>query len=298
MRAFITGNRGFIGSHLQEYLLGKGWEVIGVDNLLHPCQKETSFIYGDVRYYQDIEKFVEKSDVVFHLAAQINVDKSIVNVGETIDINIGGTVNVLEACKKFKKKLVFASSSEVYGSSQMEFMDEMHVLDAQSPYAASKVAGDRLCKAYYDTYGLDVAILRNFNTFGDYQSDDSYGGVIAKFTKAALLNETLHIFGDGKQARDYISVKDAIRAYEFCAMNPTAGEVYNVGSGKTITINELADLIIKLTKSKSNIIHEEPRPGEVRRLCADMGKIKKLGFSLEGDFEKDLSEYVKNKQVL
>jgi nucleoside-diphosphate-sugar epimerase len=295
MRCLITGVKGFIGGHLYHKLKAEGNEVLGIDNLMHPSNNpDIPFIYGDVRYYHDIEKYVKWCDVVFHLAAQIHVDKSISNVEETMEINVKGTMNILEACKNFDKRMIFASSSEVYGTSQKRKMDESHQLDAQSPYAASKCAGDRLCKSYFDTYGTRVSILRNFNTFGEWQNDDSYGGVIAIFTKAALSGQDLRIFGSGEQMRDYMYISDAIEGYKLCMKDELIGKVINIGSGKTITINELANLIIKITQSKSKVIHTDPRSGEVMRLCADTTFAKTMGFVSKTDFEKDLSRYVKH----
>jgi len=293
MKALITGGKGFIGSHLYEHLRRQGWEVECIDNLFHPCKKDIPFKFADIRYYTDIEKYVEWADVVFHLAAQIHVDKSIESPEETLDVNVKGTMNILEACKKFDKKMVFASSSEVYGTSQVDFMNENHPLDAQSPYAASKVAGDRLCKAYYDTFGTRAIILRNFNTFGEFQNDTSYGGVIAIFTRRALQGEDLYIFGSGEQRRDYMHIDDAVRGYELCFQNPDLeGQAINVGTGTTVTVNEIADLIIKITGSKSKIIRTDSRPGEVMRLCADITKAKDYGFVSKTDFEQDLTKYV------
>lgn len=294
MKIFITGIRGFVGSHLAQSLQEIGHDVRGIDNLMHPAFKPVHFNYGDVRYPADIEKFVEWSDVVVHLAAQIHVDKSIENPQETIDINIGGTLNVLEACRRYGKRLVFASTSEVYGTSKRSIMDEDHPTDAQSPYGASKLGADRLCKAYHDTYGLDVRILRNFNIFGPYQNAGSYGAVISIFTKAALEGKPLNIFGDGEQERDYMYIDDALKAYNIVMFTDDLnGVVLNCGSGKTVTINEVAKSIIKITASKSDIVHISARPGEVRRLCAGVGLIKKYGFSPSTDFYKDLSNYIK-----
>jgi len=295
MKILITGAAGFIGSHLYEKLKSNGHQVKGVDNFFHSCKHPSAkeVQYCDIRYYTNIEPLVKWSDVVFHLAAQIHVDRSITNPQETLDINVIGTMNVLEAVRKFKKKMVFASSSEVYGTAQFKKIFEQHPLDAQSPYAASKVAGDRLCKSYYDTYGTKVAILRNFNTFGPYQADDSYGGVIGIFTRKALLGKSLKVFGDGEQERDYIPVSDAIRGYEFCIEKELWGKPVNIGSGSVVKIKWLAEQIIKITNSKSKIIHVEPRPGEVRRLCADTHLAECLGFKIENNFNKELKKYVK-----
>lgn len=304
MKILITGAAGFLGSHLYSKLKKEGHEIVGIDNFSHasknPVNKEiwTRDIRDEKNYATSawgggIYSLVEWADIVYHLAAQIHVDKSIGDPQETIDINVNGTLNILEACRKYGKKLVFASSSEVYGTSQSEFMSESHPLDAQSPYAASKVAGDRLCKSYIDTYGMDIAILRNFNTFGPYQNDGgegkSYGAVIGIFTKAALRGEPIRIFGDGEQRRDYIYVTDALKGYEIASRYTG---VLNIGSGTTVSINEIAEKIIKLTNSKSEIIHVDSRPGEVQRLCADITRAKSLGFSPETNFDVCLKAYI------
>jgi nucleoside-diphosphate-sugar epimerase len=293
MKILISGAAGFLGYHLAEHYRSKGHEVIGIDNFFHPCNAPAKDVhYGDIRYLPELLKAVEWADLVCHLAAQIHVDRSIEIPDETTDVNVRGTVNVLEACRKYKKRIIFASTSEIYGSSQSSFMDESHPLDPQSPYGASKAAGDRYCKAYADTYGLEAIILRNFNTFGEWQNDTSYGAVIAKFTKAALTDQPLTIFGDGSQERDYMGVRDAVQAYEVCAEAGEPGEAYNAGSGRTVSIKMLAEMIIGLTKSKSAIIHTSPRPGEVKRLCAKTDKIKSLGFMPTSDFEQDLMKYI------
>lgn len=296
MNIFITGIRGFVGTHLYEHFTRQGHHVLGIDNLLHPASSKipkTAFHYGDVRYYKDIEDYIANTDVVIHLAAQINVDKSITNPQETIDINVNGTLNVLEACRKFNKRLVFASSSEVYGSSQTTFMAENHPLDGQSPYAASKTAGDRLCFSYYKTYGLDVRIVRNFNIFGKYQNFDSYGGVIAIFTYRCLSSKKPVVYGDGDQERDYLWIDDAVQAYDIMTMKDNlAGAVVNFGSGKTVSVNHIAKQIMKYTVTEGQAEHTKERAGEVHRLCADISEAKKLGFTPKTDFDRDLAVYV------
>lgn len=292
MNILITGAAGFIGSHLYKRLKSKGHNVIGLDNLSHPCGNKVETIYADVRYFKEILPYFADCDVVYHLAAQINVDKSISDPEETIATNIIGTQNVLECARRFGTKVVFASTSEVYGSSQMEFMTEEHPLDGQSPYAASKTAGDRLCYAYYKTFGTNVSIVRNFNTFGEYQNTDSYGGVISKFTLSALKDEPLIIYGTGNQERDYMYIDDALQAYEIMSETP-AGSVCNFGTGKTVKIIDIARYIIDILGSKSKIEHIDARKGEVQRLCAGIQKAKDIGFNPKTDFFIELERYVK-----
>ncbi|HPL95322.1 MAG TPA: GDP-mannose 4,6-dehydratase [bacterium] len=298
MKILITGNLGFIGSHLHKKMLNNGYEVKGIDNVSHPCGQIVESAYADVRYYPSVYKFVEWADVVFHLAAQINVDKSIDQAQETVAVNVEGTVNILDAVTKLNKKMIYASSSEIYGSSLSEVMNEDHALNPHSPYGASKAGADRLCKSYFTTYGTKVIIQRNFNVFGEYQNSDIYGAVIPKFINRALKNEPLEIFGDGNQERDFMYIQDALAAYEFSLKNELWGEELNFGTGATISINQLAEMVIKITGSKSNIIHTAARPGEIKRLCAGIEKAQKNGFKPQTDFERDLTSYVnwfKNK---
>lgn len=292
MKILITGNLGFIASHLHKKMSELGHEVIGIDNTSHPCGQAVPYQYADVRYYQSVYKFIEWSDFVFHLAAQINVDKSIDQSQETIETNIVGTANILDAVTKFNKKMIYASSSEIYGSSLSEIMNEDHALNPQSPYGASKAGADRLCKAYFTTYDTKVIIQRNFNVFGEYQNSDLYGAVIPKFISHALKNEPLEIYGDGTQERDFMYIQDAIQAYQFSFNHEPWGEEINFGTGHTVSINQLAEMIIKITNSKSTIIHTNARPGEIKRLCAGIEKAKKLGFSPQTDFERDLTSYI------
>lgn len=290
-RALITGAAGFVGSHLQEKLEKDGWEVIGLDNLKWSTRKLHNLVIGDVRDEQLVDFLVSQVDEVYHLAAQINVDYGNEHPKETADININGTLNVLEAAKKHNKKVIFASTSEVYGSAQTDKISEKHPLDAQGIYAASKVGADRLCKAYHDAFGTDVRILRNFNIFGPGQRFDSYGGVIAIFVHRALHNKPPIIYGDGEQERDYIWIDDALAGYELVATSGRPGDPINIATGETVTINKLAQLISDYTGCPPPI-HTTARPGEVRRLCGDISKAQKLGFQPLTNLEKNLYNYI------
>jgi len=292
MRFLISGNAGFIGSHLQEALESEGNHVIGLDNYRWNTRRMDNTVEGDVRDKDLVERLVKNVDVVCHLAAQINIDYGNEHTDETININVKGTLNVLDACAKFKKKMVFASSSEIYGTAQTESIDESHPLDCQSIYAASKAAGDRLCKAYYDTYGVSASILRSFNTFGIHQRIDSYGGVIAIFVDRALHNKPPVIYGSGKQERDYIWITDAIEGYKLAIREDLEGKPINIASGKCVSVDDIAELVIKYTNKSLKPVYVSPRAGEVMRLRGDITKARSLGFSPKTDFEKNLYEYV------
>jgi UDP-glucose 4-epimerase len=291
MKIFVTGAAGFIGGHLFKRLIDLGHEVVGIDNFFHASKNPiaSKVINRDIR--SDLSDFVKQADIVYHLAAQIHVDYSILHPKETFDINVDGTLGLLELCREHGKKMVFASSSEIYGSAQKAFIDEHHPTHPQSPYAATKLAGDKICQVYKDVYGMRVDVIRNFNTFGEYQNDTSYGGVIAIFTRKALAGEPLEIFGDGTQERDYMYIDDALHGY-LMSLEGDLKEPTNFGTGRSITINELAEKIVKITGSNSAITHITPRPGEVQRLCAGINLARSLGFEPKTDFDRDLARYI------
>jgi UDP-glucose 4-epimerase len=218
-----------------------------------------------------------------------------VNPEETFKINLGGTLKILEYARMNDiNKILFSSTSEVYGSAEYAPMDERHPLSAKHPYGVSKIAADRLCYTYNETYDLGVDIIRCFNFFGPRQKDTGYGGVIAIFINRVLQNKPPIIYGDGRQTRDYMFVKDAVSAYDMVLRsrgNPGKNGI-NFGSGKEISINEIADLVIKHASpdKKLKYIHVDPRPVEVQRLLADISKAKKLlKFKPQFQFETGLA---------
>ena len=304
MKILITGAAGFLGSHLSEkYVLDKHL-VYGVDNLMNGNlnnvrtllhKRNFKFIRGDIALNEVYSKLPNDFDAIFHLAAQIHVDRSIVNPEETFKINLGGTLKILEFARMNDiEKILFSSTSEVYGSAEYAPMDESHPLSAKHPYGVSKIAADRLCYTYNETYDLGVDIIRCFNFFGPRQKDTGYGGVIAIFINRVLQNKPPIIYGDGKQSRDYMFVKDAVYASDTVLKskgNPGKNGI-NFGSGKEISIKEIADMVIKHGAKDNNLrpIHVEPRPVEVQRLIADISKAKKLlQFKPKIQFEKGLA---------
>lgn len=308
-KVLITGVAGFIGSHLAKYLSEKGYEVRGVDNLSHPV-KDWDKIVGPISVGDlcDIYKlswvgkdillsvYGAKFDVAVHLAAEISVDFSMQSPWKSLYNNVVSTLNMLELCRVNDAKMIYASSCEVLGSSQYgdKPMDEKHPYNPVSPYGYSKLIGELLCKSYYKTYGLKVNIMRPFNIFGSRQREDDYGGVIAKFTRRALNNQPPEIYGDGLQTRDYTYVDDIVRAYEMAINADFKGEPVNFGSGREVSVNELADLILKLTgKTHLKPVHVTPRRNEVKRSWCDPTKAKELlGWKAEIPFKEGLKRYI------
>ena len=260
--------------------------------------KNFKLITGDVRNFDLLEKIGNNVDVIFHLAAQIHTDRSVIEPKLTYEINVIGTLNILELARRYDvQKVIHASTSEVYGSAQYSPMDEKHPLEAPHPYGASKIAADRACFAYNRTYGMNVNIVRCFNIFGPRQKDYGYGGAISIFIRRVLSNLPPIIYGDGTQTRDYMYVKDAVQAFDlvFNADKKIAGKPINFGTGKDIQIKDLARLIIKLCgkEGQLNPVYISPRPGEVVKLCADFSLANRLlGFQPKYTLEQGLKELI------
>lgn len=304
MKILITGAAGFLGSHLSEKYVNEGHIVYGIDNLLNGNlnnvrtllhRKNFKFIHDDIRNKELYSKIPTDIDAIIHLAAQIHVDRSIVNPEETFDINVSGTMKVLEYARMNDiNKILFASTSEVYGSAKYVPMNEDHPLAAQHPYGVSKISADRLCYTYNETYDLGIDIIRCFNFFGPRQKDSGYGGVIAIFINRVLQNKPPIIYGDGSQTRDYMYVDDAVNAYDKVLHSKDNPGKYgiNFGTGTEKSVNEIAELTIKYAGAENNLkaIHVDARPTEVQRLFADISKAKELlDFTPKIQFEQGIS---------
>ncbi len=312
MKIVVTGAAGFLGSHISEKYVNEGHIVYAVDNLLNGNlnnirtllhRKNFKFIHDDIRNQELYQRLPTNLDAIIHLAAQIHVDRSIVNPEETFHINVNGTMKVLEFARMNDiKKILFASTSEIYGSAKYVPMNEDHSLAAQHPYGVSKIAADRLCYTYNETYDLGIDIIRCFNLFGPRQKDSGYGGVIAIFINRILQNKPPIIYGNGNQTRDYMYITDAVDAYDkvLTSTNNPGKNGINFGSGTEKSINEIAELILKHAKSDKSLkpIHVDPRPTEVQRLYADISKAKDiLKFHPKTNFEEgliSLLEWYKN----
>ena len=306
MKILITGGAGFVGSHLCDKYTKEGHTVLCLDNFMSGdlnnikpllIYRNFKLIKGDVRDLNLLEKIMIDVDIVFHMAAQIHVDRSYIEPQLTYDVNVIGTQAVLEIARLHDvKRIIHASTSEVYGSAEYYPIDENHPLNAPHPYGASKIASDRMCYAYIRTYGMNIVIARLFNIFGPRQRDVGYGGVISIFTRRLLKNMPPIIYGDGSQTRDYIYIDDAVTAYDAILKHEEPiNEPINFGSGREESIIDLANMLIDLCGKKGVIkpVHMEPRIGEVRQLIANATKAQKLlNWESKYTLEKGLENFV------
>jgi len=285
MRILITGGRGFVGYYVAEELLKGGHEVTVLSNLSHPSGLTAGreFEYGDVRYEYDIERASNNTDCIIHLAAKINVDRSRENSRPFFDINVLGTFNVLEVCRKKRIKLIHASTSEALGSMQLikstkRGMNEEHPFSPDNPYGATKAAADMLVLGWIKSFDVDATILRSFNITGVGQSYDKEGAFIPKTIESIIRNENPIIFGSGQQTRDYVWVGDVAKAYRLLAEGDHGGAVFHVGTGTEVNIEYVASKLIEISGKQLHIEFVQARPKEVKRLRCDYSQIEKLGW--------------------
>jgi nucleoside-diphosphate-sugar epimerase len=272
-KILVTGGAGFIGSHIVEKLVTYGARVTVLDNFssgtlanLKSVVHTINLMYADVRCLHSCAKASENQDFVFHLASLVSVPESIKNQELCYKINIDGTRNILEACRKNNvKRFIFSSSSAVYGNKNT-VCKETTPLNPQSPYAESKVVGENLCHEYNKKYGLSSVILRYFNVYGERQNPKGpYAAVVARFKQQLLNAEPLTIFGDGKQTRDFIPVSDVVHANLKLAMAQTnLCETFNIGTGKSITLLELINQLENELQTRRTTINFLPaREGDI-----------------------------------
>lgn len=288
MNTLVTGGAGFIGRWVAKKLLEDGHKVWVLDDLsngrrenieeLRNSNNFKEFIQGDVKDKKLLNNlFKKKFDICFHLAASINVQDSIDNPQTTFNNDVVGTFNVLEECRKNKIKIIFMSTCMVYDKANDESgITELHPIKPASPYAGSKISGESIVLSYWYAYQLPVVVIRPFNTYGPFQKTGGEGGVVAIFIKRNLDEQTLNIFGDGNQTRDFLYVEDcAIFVVESGYNDKAIGEIINAGSGKDIKINDLALLIANSKKKIKHIPHIHPQ-SEIQKLLCNNSKAKKL----------------------
>jgi len=288
MKIMVTGSSGFIGSHLTEYLVEKGYDVVAFDRYnsnnhygwleQSKYKKKIKFILGDIRDFDSVNKAMQGCDGVMHLAALIGIPYSYISPTAYIKTNVEGTLNVLESAKNLKlEQVIITSTSEVYGTAMKKKLSEKDELKAQSPYAASKIAADQLSLSYYRSFGLPIKIIRPFNTFGPRQSARA---VIPTIITQAITNKKIKI-GNLNATRDFLFVEDLCSAYEkILKSNKLFGEVVNVGVNSEISIKNLIVKISKILKIKLISVVEKqrirPKKSEVNRLNCNNDKLKKL----------------------
>jgi UDP-glucose 4-epimerase len=308
MRALVTGGAGFIGSHIVEELLRDGASVRVLDNFssgkrenLAGFQGDLEILQGDLRDPQAIRAATRDVNLVFHLAAFVSVPKSMVEPETCFAINVGGTVALLEAARQAGvRKVVLSSSTAVYGNPDRFPTDEEAPLRPLSPYALSKQVNELYARLYTQTFNLPVIALRYFNVYGPRQRPDSdYAAAISIFTRRLVNGEPITIYGDGKQSRDFIFVKDVVRANLRASQSELAGEVFNICTGNETTLLDLLETLSEVSPRQPEVRFEAPRPGDIYRSKGNPGKAAAiLGFRAETSLVDGLAktlEWTKSK---
>ncbi|OHB59551.1 MAG: epimerase [Planctomycetes bacterium RBG_13_46_10] len=307
MKALVTGAAGFIGSHLCERLLAQNWEVVGVDNFdefydkkikrhnIEGCLKNKIFhlIEADIRDSAAIDKAIGGDiEIIVHLAARAGVRPSIENPSLYTDVNVNGTMVLLEAAKKYNiRKFIFGSSSSVYGNNKkVPFSESDNVDFPISPYAATKKAGELICHAYHHLYGMDITCLRYFTVYGPRQRPDL---AIHKFAKLIEKGKPIQIYGDGTMMRDFTYIDDIIDG-TVAAMERCFGfNIYNIGHSHPITVNDLIAEIEKALGKKAVKEYLPPQPGDVERTYADVTKAAKdLDYNPSTTIQTGIAKFV------
>lgn len=300
MKALVTGGAGFIGSNLVKQLLADGHQVTALDNLSSGYRSnlaslpDVHFIEGDIRDESAVAEAVNGAEVVFHLAASVGNKRSIDHPLLDADINVMGTLKVLEAARKAGvRKIVASSSAGIFGELKTLPIKEDHPVEPDTPYGSSKLCMEKECLAYAKLYDIEAVCLRYFNVYGPNQRFDAYGNVIPIFVFKMLRGEPLTIFGDGEQTRDFINVRDVVQGNIKAAMTRGVSGAFNTGSGDRITINALVELIRKTSGLNPRVEHGAPRPGDVRHSLAEISAARKaFGFNPAVPLEEGLEEYI------
>ena len=308
-RVLVTGGAGFIGSHVADRLVDRDYHVRVLDNLStgkrenlkqHLSCGEVEFIKGDVRDVKLVEKCVREVDAVIHLAALTSVPFSVENPDLTFAVNVGGTMNLLSSCAKQKVgKFVFVSSCAIYGEPEFLPITEEHPERPMSPYAESKLAGEKYCLGFHEKGLLRSVALRFFNVYGVRQVMNDYCGVIAQFIDSSKRGLSLVVYGDGMQTRDFVNVNDATDAVvSSLEKSNSEGEVLNVGFGAPTSINDLAVAVMECAGLKLEVVHEEPRLGDIKHSYADISKAEELlGYNPTVPLKDGLRTLLAEKQV-
>ncbi|MFW5918638.1 MAG: NAD-dependent epimerase/dehydratase family protein [Halanaeroarchaeum sp.] len=287
----ITGGAGFIGSHIAEGLAGRT-DVRVLDDLSSGTADDVppvaTLYVGDIRDDEVVADAMAGVDVVFHEAAVVSVDESIDRPVETDAVNVGGTLSVLEAARREDARVVFASSAAVYGHPDRIPVGEGDRTNPESPYGVSKLAADQYVRLFADLYDVPTVSLRYFNVYGPRQSG-AYAGVVTAFVDQARAGGPITVHGDGEQTRDFVHVDDVVRANLHAATTDAVGRAYNVGTGSSVTIRDLAEQIRALVNPAVDIVHTDPRDGDIDESRARTERARSaLGFESRVSLEAGL----------
>ena len=308
-KVLVTGGAGFIGSHVVDRLVKDGYHVRILDNLSsgkldniqgHLESGKVEFLEGDIRDVSIVKESLNEVNVVIHMAALVSVPLSIENPNITFDINLLGTLNLLRSSvEKQVNRFVFISSCSVCGNPESLPITEQAKTSPISPYAESKLIGERYCLGFSECKLLQSVVLRFFNVYGPRQGINDYSGVITRFIERCKDNLPLTIYGDGSQTRDFVNVKDIAKAViASIKSSEAASEVFNIGSGKPTSIKELAETVIDLAGVPSQISYKPIRAGDIKDSYADISKAKMLlGFVSEVSLRAGLQALIDEEKV-
>ena len=300
-KVLVTGGAGFIGSNIVKELVATENEVTVLDNFSSGYKSNLApfprihIIEGDIRNKSVVEEAMKGKEVVFHLAASVGNKRSIDYPIIDAEINVIGTLQVLEAARKEGvRKIITSSSAGIFGELKTIPIQENHQVEPDSPYGCTKLCEEKLCLAYAKLYSLEAICLRYFNVYGPNQRFDAYGNVIPIFVFRMLRNEPLQIFGDGNQTRDFVHVNDVVQANIKAAETTGISGAFNIASGNRVTINQLVGLITQNENRRVKIEHITERAGDVRDSLADISLAnQKMGYFPEINLESGIDDYVK-----
>ncbi|MFC6975456.1 NAD-dependent epimerase/dehydratase family protein [Halomicroarcula sp. GCM10025709] len=281
-QVLVTGGAGFIGSHIADAFLPEN-DVRILDDFSsgsrERCPAGATVIEGDIRDRETIETAMDGVDLVFHEAAVVSVAQSVEDPETSHATNVDATLSILEAARRADARVVFASSAAIYGAPESIPIAEDDRKEPSSPYGLEKLSGDHYCRLYHDLYGLETVPLRYFNVYGPGQTGGDYAGVINVFTDQARDGGPLTVDGDGEQYRDFVHIDDIVQANVLAATTDATGRAYNVGTGERTTIRELAEAIRDRIDPDADIVHTDPRPGDIRESRPDISRARdQLGY--------------------
>jgi UDP-glucose 4-epimerase len=295
-RVLVTGGAGFVGSHLARTLAPDN-EVRVIDDLSSgqaaTVPDGVEFVEGDLRDPDALDAAMSGVDVVFHQAGMVSVPESVEHPQESHARNATATLALLERARREDARVVAASSVAIYGHPESVPVDEDHPVDPTTPYGVDKLALDAYVRLYNDLYGLETVALRYFNVYGPGQGGGHYSGVIDVFMEQALSGQSITVEGDGEQTRDFVHVSDVVRANLAAARTDHVGRAFNVGTGESTSINDLARAVQSATGLGTEVVHVDARPDDIRRSRADISRAReRLGFDPRIDLETGLTDLV------